>query len=188
MSIVGAWVVEYHDLEDRWSVVSEEVRMQRSFWQSTLRETTRAGVLAVVHRASPKRTQTIVWHDPGTQEAATLWVTPLGGEGQRRLYMVLFKGEPDAVPQRVLYDASRRETLNGQSFDVLCRWKETDRISATQADLDELKNLMWTNAEKLMRRGERLEDLVRDSEYLSETSRAFAQSSHRLTRRCCTLL
>jgi len=62
--------------------------------------------------------------------------------------------------------------------------KEADKIVKVQKALDEVRDAMALNIEQLLRRGERLEDLARDSEDLDKVSKEFYKGAKKLNG-CC---
>lgn len=65
--------------------------------------------------------------------------------------------------------------------------EKVDNIKRIENDLDETKEVLVDGIQKLLERGEKLEDLVKQSEDLSFASKAFHQKSRELNR-CCTII
>lgn len=64
--------------------------------------------------------------------------------------------------------------------------KEADSMMRLQADLDETKIILHSTIANLLRRGEKLDDLVAKSEDLSSQSKIFYKTARKTTR-CCEL-
>jgi len=64
---------------------------------------------------------------------------------------------------------------------------EADSLTKLQSELDETKIIMHDNIEKVLDRGEKLDDLVAKSEGLSYQSKAFYTTA-RKTNSCCIIL
>ncbi|KAI0230164.1 hypothetical protein LSAT2_019451 [Lamellibrachia satsuma] len=65
--------------------------------------------------------------------------------------------------------------------------KEADSMTKIQSDLDETKIILHDTIEGLLKRGEKLDDLVGRSEDLSMQSKAFYKTAKK-TNQCCVLL
>eukprot|EP01027_Heterolobosea_sp_BB2_P025579 GEZU01039258.1.p1 GENE.GEZU01039258.1~~GEZU01039258.1.p1 ORF type:complete len:228 (+),score=66.05 GEZU01039258.1:117-800(+) len=67
---------------------------------------------------------------------------------------------------------------------------EADNIEKIKKEIDETKLILNQALERLIERGEKLDDLVAKSQDLSEASRAFYTSAKKMNRRCpyCTIL
>ncbi|KNC51426.1 Ykt6 [Thecamonas trahens ATCC 50062] len=65
---------------------------------------------------------------------------------------------------------------------------DADDITRIQSDLDETQENMLVAIDKLLERGERIEELVQRSSDLSATSRTFAKQSKKLNKCSCTIL
>ena len=55
-------------------------------------------------------------------------------------------------------------------------------------ELSEIKFTMIDNIQKVLERGEKIEDIVKKSQYLSDSSKDFYIKSKKLNRWCCTIL
>lgn len=64
--------------------------------------------------------------------------------------------------------------------------KEADSMMRLQAELDETKIILHSTIANLLRRGEKLDDLVAKSEDLSSQSKLFYKTARKTTR-CCEL-
>ncbi len=62
--------------------------------------------------------------------------------------------------------------------------QEVDKILKIQQDVDEVKSIMIKNLEDMLKRGERIEDIVSKSKELSEGSKTFVKESKKLNG-CC---
>lgn len=63
--------------------------------------------------------------------------------------------------------------------------KQADSMTRLEADLDETKVILYDTIEKMLDRGEKLDDLVAKSDNLSDASKMFYKSA-RKTNQCCT--
>jgi len=64
--------------------------------------------------------------------------------------------------------------------------RNADQISQVQAEIDETKIVMYDTINKMLERGEKLDDLVNKSDELSAQSKLFYKSA-RKTNQCCTM-
>jgi len=65
--------------------------------------------------------------------------------------------------------------------------READKITKINSELDEVKEVLHRSIDEVLKRGEKLDDIVAKSEDLTTESKAFLQSSKDATS-CCTLL
>lgn len=65
--------------------------------------------------------------------------------------------------------------------------KEVDNIAKLQKDIAETKDILIQTMDKLMARGEKIEELVQKSQDLSFHSKAFMKQSKQLNK-CCTII
>ena len=65
--------------------------------------------------------------------------------------------------------------------------KNADKLAAIHQNLDETKEIMVTNLEKAIGRGESLEELAQRSENISAQSKIFAREARDLNR-CCSII
>ncbi|GAW82316.1 VAMP-like protein YKT62 [Plasmodium gonderi] len=63
---------------------------------------------------------------------------------------------------------------------------EADKLSRVQKDLDEVKDVMLKNIEDLLQRGEKLDDLMKKSQDLSNSSYQFYRQAKK-NNQCCKL-
>lgn len=64
--------------------------------------------------------------------------------------------------------------------------KEADKLMKIQDNLDEIKGVMHKNIEEVLKRGEKLEDLMEKAEDLSSTSVHFYKQAKK-TNQCCKM-
>ncbi|KAJ4461141.1 putative Synaptobrevin YKT6 [Paratrimastix pyriformis] len=64
---------------------------------------------------------------------------------------------------------------------------QADKISLLQRELEEVHRVMEENIERVLRRGEQIDDLIARSNKLSDASKAFYQRTKKMNS-CCTLL
>ena len=64
---------------------------------------------------------------------------------------------------------------------------EPDKITKVQSELDEIKKTMVTNIEKVIDRGEKIDNLIVKSQELSDNSKLFYKKTKKLNR-CCIIL
>lgn len=62
------------------------------------------------------------------------------------------------------------------------------RIKQIEKEISDIKLVMTDNIEKIMNRGEKLEDLLQKTKYLEEDSRRMLDSAKKLNNRCCNIL
>lgn len=62
-----------------------------------------------------------------------------------------------------------------------------DKINGIKEQIDEVTNIMSKNLDDLMKRGEKLDDLIASTEELSKLSKDFGKKAKKLNR-CCVLL
>ena len=72
-------------------------------------------------------------------------------------------------------------------FDKAQDPREIDHLMKIQTDLDETKVILYDTIEKVLERGEKLEDIVARSENLSATSKQFYKTA-KSTNSCCVIL
>ena len=72
-------------------------------------------------------------------------------------------------------------------FDLYQDPRKADSISQIQGDLDETKVILYDTIEKVLERGEKLDDIVAKSENLSLTSKQFYKTA-KSTNSCCVIL
>ena len=70
------------------------------------------------------------------------------------------------------------ENFNRIKTDLKCK--------EIEAELSEIKTVMIDNIDKILKRGERLEDLVDRTQHLSDSSKKFYETSKKLNK-CCTI-
>jgi len=77
-------------------------------------------------------------------------------------------------------------------LDLLKKYEtpdEVDKIMKLQKDLNEVKTIMYENIDKLLQRGEKIDDLVAKSQDLSIGSKAFYGTTKSMNRRCpCVIM
>eukprot|EP00116_Pleurobrachia_bachei_P014647 sb/3474909/ len=74
-----------------------------------------------------------------------------------------------------------------KQFDVAQDPKEMDLLMKIQSDVDETKVILYDTLEKLLKREEKLEELVSRSEHLSVASKQFYKTV-KPTNSCCAIL
>lgn len=65
--------------------------------------------------------------------------------------------------------------------------EEADKITKMQRELDEVKDVLQQSIEQILKRGEKLDDLVDKSDELSQASKTFYETSSDQTSCCCIL-
>jgi len=66
--------------------------------------------------------------------------------------------------------------------------READNIMKIQGDLDETQRIMQKNIEDILKRGEKLNDLVTRTQDLSNASLLFWKKAKKLNATCCTFI
>ena len=74
-----------------------------------------------------------------------------------------------------------------KQFDLFQDPKQADSITKIQGDLDETKLILYDTIEKVLDRGEKLDDIVAKSENLSLTSKQFYKTA-KSANSCCLIL
>jgi synaptobrevin family protein YKT6 len=81
---------------------------------------------------------------------------------------------------------------NSELMSLLAQYQnptEADKILKLQKDLNEVKTIMYDNIEKLLERGQKIDDLVAQSQDLGMGAKAFYDAGRRMNRRCnCTIM
>jgi synaptobrevin family protein YKT6 len=86
------------------------------------------------------------------------------------------------------------KNINSAQFDlkqILLRWqdpKTADSILKVQNELDETKAIVSETLEKILDRGQKLDDLVSRSDELSEQSKMFYKSAKKTNSWCCSVM
>jgi synaptobrevin family protein YKT6 len=86
------------------------------------------------------------------------------------------------------------KNINSAEFDLkqlLLRWqdpKTADSILKVQNELDETKAIVSETLEKILDRGQKLDDLVSRSDELSEQSKAFYKTAKKTNSWCCSVM
>ena len=65
--------------------------------------------------------------------------------------------------------------------------KEADKLMKIESELDEIQDMLTKTMADLLDRGEKLDDLMKDSEYISNTAFNFYQKSKEANNKCCSL-
>ena len=64
-------------------------------------------------------------------------------------------------------------------------YSNIDKVKKVQSEVEEVKNVMGQNIEKIMKRGEKVEVLLDKSEQLSHESTIFRRTARTLKRKIC---
>jgi vesicle-associated membrane protein 7 len=64
-------------------------------------------------------------------------------------------------------------------------YSNIDKVKEVQSEVEQIKNVMGKNIEKIMKRGEKVEVLLDKSEQLSHESTIFRRKSKSLKRQIC---
>lgn len=91
----------------------------------------------------------------------------------------LMTGEPTA-------DQSTKMPFLKECVGKFQEPKHFDKITKLQDDIEEVKEIMQNNVQKVLERGEKLDEMVEKSEDLSRSSQEFYKASRKLNR-CCFL-
>lgn len=65
--------------------------------------------------------------------------------------------------------------------------EKIDKISKIMKEIEETYDIMMKNLDQVLRRGEKLEDLLEKTEEISSAAKGFARRSEKLNDRCCTI-
>lgn len=74
---------------------------------------------------------------------------------------------------------------------ILKEWQtpaKVDSMMRVQAEVDEVKGIMMDNIEKILKRGENIDDLIEGAEELTNTTKAFHRTAKKANRRCCVVM
>jgi synaptobrevin family protein YKT6 len=75
-------------------------------------------------------------------------------------------------------------------YEILKRYQnpdETDKISRIKKDIDQTKIIMYDALDKILERGQKLEDLIQKSDDLTQQSKTFYKSSKKMNS-CCSMM
>ena len=86
----------------------------------------------------------------------------------------------------MLFNNPTREHIQSV-YDQAQNPNDVDQIYSIQQTLDETMVIMHENIDRILERGEQIDDLVERSKSLSESSKMFYKASRRMNR-CCHLL
>ena len=62
-----------------------------------------------------------------------------------------------------------------------------DKVARIQSELDSTREIMHQNIEQVLKRGERLDDLLAKTEELDMQTKMFVKTARKANRRCCSL-
>lgn len=93
----------------------------------------------------------------------------------------------DAKPNEKIVMNKLHRLANNPNIVADNELSEPDRIQVIEAEVEEIKEILYDNIEKVLGRGERLETLIDKSDQLSLTSKAFLKKSKDLNR-CCNII
>ncbi|XP_052688202.1 synaptobrevin homolog YKT6-like isoform X1 [Crassostrea angulata] len=94
------------------------------------------------------------------------------------------------VPKSQWPTANQSRIVYGELAGYLQKYqdpKQADSMTKIQSELDETKIILYDTIEKILERGEKLEDMVDNSDRLSMHAKAFFQVA-RKTNSCCVIL
>lgn len=92
-------------------------------------------------------------------------------------------GSQNAFPDSVMIDRELKECLERYA-DIT----NVDNVASMRAKMNDTKEVMKDNIEKILARGDQIDELVEKSADLSNMSRSFYIQSKKLNRRCCIIL
>jgi hypothetical protein len=108
-------------------------------------------------------------------------------QGISYVYIVTLEEAPHQhlinLAKHIIMTNSIKPTLEA-NFDLI---KTDITIKNIKAELEETKAIIYDDFNKLLTRGEKLDDLIKKSDQLSETSKMFWDHSKKLNR-CCIIL
>ncbi|CDU20066.1 hypothetical protein YYC_00536 [Plasmodium yoelii 17X] len=91
--------------------------------------------------------------------------------------------------EHIISDLSEGMLFTSELNELLKKYQnpsEADRLSRVQKDLDEVRDVMLKNIEDLLQRGEKLDDLMKKSQDLSNSSYQFYRQAKK-NNQCCKL-
>ncbi|SBT80170.1 SNARE protein, putative [Plasmodium malariae] len=106
-------------------------------------------------------------------------------DNTQKLFRQKCRGRFENITQDLKEDMLFHEELN----ELLKKYQnpsEADKLSRVQKDLDEVKDVMLKNIEDLLQRGEKLDDLMKKSQDLSNSSYQFYRQAKK-NNQCCKL-
>ncbi|SPJ11970.1 SNARE protein, putative [Plasmodium sp. DRC-Itaito] len=101
----------------------------------------------------------------------------------------LFAQKCRGMYEHVRQDLKEGMLIQNELNDLLKKYQnpsEADKLSRVQKDLDEVKDVMLKNIEDLLQRGEKLDDLMKKSQDLSNSSYQFYRQAKK-NNQCCSL-
>eukprot|EP01118_Nematostelium_gracile_P010380 TRINITY_DN356_c0_g1_i1.p1 TRINITY_DN356_c0_g1~~TRINITY_DN356_c0_g1_i1.p1 ORF type:complete len:213 (-),score=48.83 TRINITY_DN356_c0_g1_i1:110-748(-) len=178
---------------------------QFSFWtRSTIREFITFASRQVASRTQ-KGERTCIKHSPNDMDMEFHTHTFVNGEGlgcvvltgglysQRVAFTLVSKAleetKKNLGEKAFAYNSDQNLTVNTvqENFTKFTKPEEADSIMKIERDLNDTKEILVQSVEKLLVRGERLEELMEKSNDLSFQSKAFAKQAKSLNS-CCTIL
>ncbi|CRG94969.1 SNARE protein, putative [Plasmodium gallinaceum] len=106
-------------------------------------------------------------------------------DNTQKLFIEKCKGQYENITQ----DLKEGVLFNNELNELLKKYQnpsEADKLSKVQKDLDEVKDVMLKNIEDLLQRGEKLDDLMKKSQDLSNSSYQFYRQAKK-NNQCCKL-
>lgn len=94
---------------------------------------------------------------------------------------------PKEVAHRLIDKLLKEDSID---VDILlkiltdCQDPNFDPIYKVKKELEETKDIICKSLEKLLERGEKLDDLIQKTQYLSENSKSFYKASKKMNRWC----
>ncbi|CRH01152.1 SNARE protein, putative [Plasmodium relictum] len=106
-------------------------------------------------------------------------------DNAHKLFIEKCKGQYENITQ----DLKEGSLFNNELNELLKKYQnpsEADKLLKVQKDLDEVKDVMLKNIEDLLQRGEKLDDLMKKSQDLSNSSYQFYRQAKK-NNQCCKL-
>ena len=97
------------------------------------------------------------------------------------------KRYPKDVAHRLIDKILKIGNIDSKQLDILLQsyqQPETDPLYKVKKDLEETKDILCQTLEKILERGEKLDDLIAKTDFLSENSKTFLKVARKSNRWC----
>ena len=136
----------------------------------------------ILTRSAPGFSQVI---EEGTNYTVYVWCTTKVSS-----IVVAHPNYPERAARQIFRRLEHGECQDQSSLDQLLAEATTpaklDKLGQIEAELNETRLILLDNIDKVLARGEKLDELLAKSEHLSDSSKTFLSRSRKLNR-CCVL-
>lgn len=101
--------------------------------------------------------------------------------------IILITDNPYKPILKYLKNLSKSTNIKEECKKILTEYSKTEPIEKVVLDLNGLEEILVEDIEKLLERGENINDLIERTDKLSQTSKDFMKKSKQLNR-CCVLI